>query len=190
MVNVGLLALRLIVGGLMAGHGAQKLFGLFGGYGIEGTGGFMESLNLKPGKRWATLAGLSEFGGGLLTALGFLNPLGLLGIFGSMGMATVKAHWGKPIWVTSGGAELPVVNMAVASTLMLTGPGTYSLDHALGTKLPRWVAPVGLAGVVAAVAYGASTGVASPEPSQEEEVGGKAAGGEDAEPVPSNEATS
>src|ERR687885_1873142 len=99
---------RLVQGSLMAGHGAQKLFGSFGGPGLEGTSGFMEMLGLRPGRPWAYLAGLSEFGGGVLTALGLLNPLGPLGVIGSMAMASVKAHGGKPIWVTEGGAELPV----------------------------------------------------------------------------------
>ena len=100
--------LRLAVDGLMAGHGAQKLFGSFSGPGIEGTAGFMEMLGLKPGRPWAWMAGLSEFGGGVLTLLGFLNPVGPLGVIGSMVMATKTAHGGKPIWVTEGGAELPV----------------------------------------------------------------------------------
>jgi putative oxidoreductase len=60
----------------MAGHGAQKLFGSFGGPGMEGTTGFMEMLGLQPGRPWAVLADISEFGGGVLTLLGFLNPLG------------------------------------------------------------------------------------------------------------------
>ncbi|MEW6637937.1 MAG: DoxX family protein, partial [Actinomycetota bacterium] len=70
MRNLAAVVLRLVVGGFLAGHGAQKLFGSFGGPGIEGTSGFMESLGLRPGKPWAVLAGLSEFGGGTLTALG------------------------------------------------------------------------------------------------------------------------
>jgi putative oxidoreductase len=183
-VGVGLLLLRAVVGGLMAGHGAQKLFGSFSGPGLEGTGGFLESLDLRPGKRWAWLAGLSEFGGGVLTVLGFLNPLGPLGIIGSMAMATTKVHWNKPIWVTSGGAELPVINIAAATAIMIAGPGDLSLDEALGTKLPAWVAPVGLVGVAATAAYGMTQGgVASPEPSQEEAAGGELSGGETAHPV-------
>ena len=87
----------------MVGHGAQKLFGSFGGPGLEGTSGFMEMLGMRPGRPWAYLAGLAEFGGGVLTALGLLHPLGPLGIIGAMSMATRKAHWGKPVWATEGG---------------------------------------------------------------------------------------
>src|SRR5215204_3513375 len=78
---------RLAQGSLMAGHGAQKLFGSFGGPGLEGTSGFMEMIGMRPGRPWADLAGLSEFGGGVLTALGLLNPLGPLGVIGAMSMA-------------------------------------------------------------------------------------------------------
>ncbi len=87
--------LRLALGGLMAGHGAQKLFGSFNGPGPEGTAGFMEMLGLKPGRQWAYLAGASEFGGGVLTLLGFLNPVGPLGVIGSMAMAAKAAHGGS-----------------------------------------------------------------------------------------------
>src|SRR5918998_2715136 len=139
--DVGLLALRLTSGGLLAGHGAQKLFGVLGGYGLEGTAGWLESLGLKPGRRWAYLAGLSEFGGGVLMVLGFLNPLGPLAVIGSMAMATATAHTLKPIFVAEGGAELPVTNMAAAMAIILNGPGKYSLDRALGTRLPVWLAP-------------------------------------------------
>ena len=87
----------------------------------------MEMLGLRPGRLWGTLSALSEFGGGVLTLLGLLNPLGPLGVIGAMSIATTKAHWGKPIWVTEGGAELPVTNIAIATALMLNGPGKYSL---------------------------------------------------------------
>ena len=157
---------RLAQGSLMAGHGAQKLFGAFGGPGLEGTSQFMEMLGLKPGRPWATLAGISEFGGGVLTALGLLNPLGPLGVIGSMSMATTKAHWGKPIWVTEGGAELPVLNLAVSMALMLREPDRYSLDRVLGIRLPSWVGPLGLAGILLAVRY---TGVGTEQQQQQEE---------------------
>jgi putative oxidoreductase len=157
---------RLAQGSLMAGHGAQKLFGTFGGPGLESTSEFMEMLGLKPGRPWATVAGLSEFGGGVLTALGLLNPLGPLGVIAAMSMATTKAHWGNPIWVTEGGAELPVLNIAVSMALMIREPDTYSLDRVLGVRLPTWVGPLGLAGILLTVRY---TGVGTEEPQQQEE---------------------
>src|SRR5918997_5572031 len=157
---------RLAQGSLMAGHGAQKLFGSFGAPGLEGTSGFMEMLGMRPGRPWAYLAGLSEFGGGLLTALGLLNPLGPLGVIASMSMATRKAHWGKPIWVTEGGAELPLLNIAVSTALMIREPDRYSLDRILGIRLPTWVGPLGLAAILLTVRY---TGVGTEEQQEEEE---------------------
>jgi putative oxidoreductase len=147
------LIVRLAQGSLMAGHGAQKLFGSFGGPGLEGTSGFMEMLGMRPGRPWAYLAGLSEFGGGVLTALGLLNPLGPLGVIGAMSMATRKAHWGKPVWVTEGGAELPLLNIAVSTALMIREPDRYSLDRILGIRLPGWVGPLGLVGIILTVLY-------------------------------------
>lgn len=137
--DIGLLILRLAMGGLLTGHGSQKLFGWFSGPGLKGTSGWLESMGLKPGTPWATAASTSEFGGGMLTALGFLHPLGPIGTMGAMIMATAKAHWGKPIWVTKGGAELPVTNMATALALTLLGPGRFSLDNLFGIRLPRWM---------------------------------------------------
>lgn len=137
MQDAGLLVLRLTTGGLLAGHGVQKLFGWFSGPGLKGTAGWLESMGLTPGKAWATAASSSEFGGGLLTSLGLLHPLGPIAEMSAMLMATFKAHWGKPIWVTSGGAELPATNMASALALILTGPGRFSLDRLFGIRLPR-----------------------------------------------------
>lgn len=157
------LIVRLAQGSLMAGHGAQKLFGSFGGPGLEGTSGFMEMLGMRPGRPWAYLAGLSELGGGALTALGLLNPLGPLGVIASMSMATRKAHWGKPIWVTEGGAELPLLNIAVSTALMIREPDGYSLDRVLGIRLPAWVGPLGLVGIILTVLYAADEGDQPPE---------------------------
>lgn len=153
-MDFSLLVLRLVTGSLLAGHGSQKLLGWFKGPGLEGTSGWVESMGLRPGRQWATAAGASELGGGLLTALGFLHPVGPLGMLGAMGMATATVHWGKPIWVSSGGAELPLTNMAVVSALLLAGPGKYSLDELLGTHLPGWVAIPGLAAVAAGMYLG------------------------------------
>ena len=81
-------------------------------------------------------------------------------------MATRKAHWGKPIWVTEGGAELPVLNIAISTALMIREPDRYSLDRVLGIRLPRWVGPVGLVGVILTVLY--SELGAEEEPEQEQ----------------------
>jgi putative oxidoreductase len=165
MRDLALLVLRAIMGSLMLGHGAQKLFGWWGGYGLEGTSGWLESLGLRPGRPWAILAGGSEFGGGVLSLLGLLNPFGPLGVIGAMAVATRKAHWGKPIWVTEGGPELPITNMSIATALMLAGPGKYSLDRALGIRVPRWIALLALVALVIAVAFAAKT---EPPPQQDE----------------------
>ena len=136
---------------------------------MEGTSGFMEMLNLRPGRPWAYLAGLSEFGGGVLTALGLLYPLGPLGVIGSMSMATRKAHWDKPIWVTEGGAELPVLNIAISTALMIREPDGYSLDRLLGIRLPAWVGPVGLVGIILTVLYAELEAEETPEQEDEQE---------------------
>jgi putative oxidoreductase len=178
MGNLAALILRVVLGGLMAGHGAQKLFGSFGGPGMEGTTGFMEMLGLQPGRPWAVLAGISEFGGGVLTLLGFLNPLGPVGVIGSMAMATTKAHRDKPIWVTEGGAELPVTNIAAATALIGGGPGKYSLDRAFGLRLPGWLAPLGLVAVIITVLY---AGIDTPEPSDQDGAREGTAGNDEAD---------
>lgn len=151
--DLAVLSFRLVLGGLLAGHGAQKLFERFNDPGKEGTSGFMEMLGLKPGRPWAYLAGGSEFGGGVLTALGLLHPVGTVFVTGSMAMATTTAHGGKSIWVTEGGAELPVTNIAGARAIILGGPGKWSLDRALGIQLPAWIAPLGLAIVILTLIY-------------------------------------
>jgi len=166
--DIGLLPLRLIVGGLLAAHGAQKLFGWFKGPGLKGTAGFLESMGLKPGMLWAIGASAGEFGGGMLTALGFLHPLGPLGKIGAMTMATAKAHWGKPIWASQGGAELPVTNMAAALTLLISGPGRFSLDRVFGIRLPRTLAIAAALAEAAVLAIGILSRPAPPQAPQVE----------------------
>ena len=134
--DVGVLVLRLVVGGVMFGHGAQKLFGWFGGDGLAGTSAFFGSqLRLRPAKVWALLAALSEAGGGLLLALGLLNPLGSLGIIAAMLVAGILVHWPR-FWVTDNGIEYPLVLIAAALAVAIAGPGAYSLDAALDIALP------------------------------------------------------
>jgi putative oxidoreductase len=137
MTSILLFALRAVAGGLLAGHGAQKLFGWFGGNGLEGTAGWLRSMKLEPSRRWALIAGGSEFGGGLLTLLGLLNPLGPLAAMAAMLTAWIKVHLGKPIWNTAGGAELPLLNLTVLSVIALRGPGRLSLDRLFRIRVSR-----------------------------------------------------
>jgi putative oxidoreductase len=160
MRDLGVLFLRLTLGGFLAGHGAQKLFGLFEGHGPEGTGQFMASMGLQPGKQWAITAGLGEMGGGLLTALGFLHPAGPITTLAPMVVAWGRAHWGKPIWVTSGGAELPATNMGIALALTLMSPGRFSLDRLFGIRAH----PALVMLVSAAVAAGSLVALSQPRP--------------------------
>lgn len=153
MKDLGLLVLRLVHGGLLAGHGAQKLVGAFEGPGPQGTAGMMESLGLTPGHYWGRAAGLAE-SSGALTALGFLHPLGPIGTISAMAMATAKVHAGKPIWVSAGGAELPAINMAIAASQLLTGPGKLSFDALFGIRLPKTFVALAMLGAAGAVAYG------------------------------------
>jgi putative oxidoreductase len=134
-MDTGLLVVRVLVGLLMIGHGTQKLFGWFGGHGLTGTGAFMESLGYRPGKPHAALAGLGEAGGGLLFAVGLVTPLAAAILVGVMVNAIVSAHWENGIWVTNGGYELPLVYAVVAVAVACIGPGTVSLDNALGWHL-------------------------------------------------------
>jgi len=156
--DVGLLVLRLGVGGALAAHGAQKLFGWFGGYGPEGTGQFMSSLGFAgDGKRNAILAGLGEFGGGSLLALGLGTGAAGAAVAGTMTVAG-STHAPNGFFNTSGGYELPATFGLVATALALGGPGAISLDHALGHKLNRkWMAFAALASTLGSAYYLIST---------------------------------
>ena len=126
--NLALLAARLLLGAIFFAHGSQKLFGWFGGYGLKGTGGFMESLGLRPGVFFAFVAGLGEFVAGLMTLLGWLNPIGSGLIVAVMIVAILTVHISKGFWNTNGGYEFNLANIAGALALAATGPGVYALD--------------------------------------------------------------
>jgi putative oxidoreductase len=151
------LVLRLVVGLYLFGHGAQKLFGWFGGHGMSGTSGFMAQLGFRPPRLWALGAGLGEAVGGLLLALGFLNPAGSIAIMAVMLVAIITVHLGKGWFNSTGGPELPIINIAVALAVAIAGPGRYALDTALGIALPEPVTAIvlgllALIGVVAGLA--------------------------------------
>ena len=135
-MNLGKLALRGVIGPLFVGHGTQKLFGWFGGHGLEGTAGFFESgLGLRPGKRHATAAGLSEALGGALLTLGAATPVATSMIIGTMTTAIRKVHASKGPWVTQGGFEYNAVLIAAMVALAESGPGAPSVDSALLPKM-------------------------------------------------------
>ena len=131
-MSVGLLILRLVVGLGLAAHGAQKLFGWFGGYSIAGTGQFFEGLGFRPGRLHAVQAGLAEVFGGLFLAAGFLTPFGAAAVVAVMLVAAVSVHLKAGYFAHTGGYEYTLVLGAAALALAFTGPGVISLDHALG----------------------------------------------------------
>jgi putative oxidoreductase len=137
LVDVGLLVLRVIVGLMVAAHGAQKLFGWWGGPGMKGFTGWLSSMGLRPASFWASVAMLGEFAGGLLFAFGLLDPIGSFGIIGAMLTAIALVHWGKGIWASKGGSELPLMIMAAALAVAFTGPGNFSLDSMFKFSLPE-----------------------------------------------------
>ncbi|MEV8021174.1 DoxX family protein [Streptomyces sp. NPDC086554] len=149
--DLGLLLLRVGTGGVLAAHGAQKLFGWFGGHGIEGTGAFMESIGYKPGKANAMVAGLAEAGGGVFLALGLATPAAGSAAAGAMAGATA-VHAPNGFFSMGGGYEYPAYLGLVSAALAVTGPGAYSVDDALGHSFNRaWMVPAALAGTAVGV---------------------------------------
>ncbi|GAA2688401.1 DoxX family protein [Streptomyces lunalinharesii] len=135
--DLGLLLLRLPLGLLMAGHGCQKLFGLFGGHGLQATGKGFEALGYRPGALFAGIAGASEFLGGLGLALGFLTPLAAAAVIGVMINAmVVSASHG--LWATEGGLEYPMVIAFLALAVALIGPGTLAVDRFFPWRHGGW----------------------------------------------------
>jgi len=129
-LDLVLFLVRLIVGLGFAAHGAQKVFGLFGGYGLAGTGGYFESQGWKPGKTFAAAAGIAELVGGLLVAVGLLGPIGPMLIIATM-IVAISVHWPAGFFGQNGGYELPLLYTLFGLAFAFVGFGAYSVD-ALG----------------------------------------------------------
>ena len=147
--DLGLLALRVGLGGTLVAHGAQKLFGWFGGRGLEQTGATFERLGFRPGNLNAIAAGLGEAGGGALLAAGLGTPGAAAAVAGTMIVAS-STHIEHGFFNSKGGFEYPAVLGLSAAALALTGPGTLSLDHLLGHRLNRSWMRLALVGAVTA----------------------------------------
>jgi len=155
MTSLGLLVLRVGLGLTVSAHGAQKLFGWYGGSRIAGFSAHLDRMGLIPATFWAWIAALSEFVGGLLVALGLLGPLGCFAVMGAMSMAIWLVHWPKGFFNTKGGIEFPLMIWVGALALSVTGPGDISLDSLVGLHLPEpaaWI--VGAIGLALGVGAG------------------------------------
>lgn len=139
-MKIARLLLRLLVGGLFVGHGTQKLFGWFGGGGLDATAGFFENLGLRPGRRNAIAAGASEAGGGAALALGLATPLAGSVLIGTMLTAIHRVHFKNGPWVSNGGYEYNAVLIAAVMAVIEAGPGALSVDYLVGSDRsgPGW----------------------------------------------------
>ena len=136
-LNIALLLLRVVGGLTLAGHGAQKLFGWFGGPGPARFGQGLRAQGFRPHRLWLGLVILGEVGGGLSLVLGLLTPLGAAGAVGAMFMAIAKAHWKNGFWNSKRGIEFPLQLLAIGAALGIAGPGDYSLDKLFNLHLPE-----------------------------------------------------
>src|SRR5690348_10636902 len=137
MFAAGILVLRLVVGLTLAAHGAQKLFGWWGGPGMKGWTGAMNHMRIRPATPWAWASAVAEFAGGLGLALGLLNPLPSFAIAGSMLVAIALVHLPKGFFNTKGGFEFNLTILAAVAAVALNGPGPTSFDAVLGIRLPE-----------------------------------------------------
>ncbi|MFF4038071.1 DoxX family protein [Streptomyces sp. NPDC001816] len=150
----GLLLVRLTIGLLMAAHGAQKLFGIFGGDGLTATGRLFASIGYRPGKLFAVIGGLSEFLGGLGLALGLFTPLAAAALIGMMINAMVTVTGAHGLWDADGGVEYSVCITVVAIAIAAIGPGRLALDRFFRWGTGGWgeaAFALGLGGVAAAI---------------------------------------
>ncbi|KRW59829.1 DoxX family protein [Pseudomonas sp. TTU2014-080ASC] len=127
----GITLLRILVGIIFVAHGGQKLFGLFGGYGLEGTGQWMESIGLTPGYYLAMLSGAAEFFGGLALIVGLLARPAALALTFTMLVAIVKVHLANGLFMSNNGYEFALALMAASLAILIEGAGKLSIDNAL-----------------------------------------------------------
>lgn len=168
-MDLALLVLRAVVGALLAGHGAQKLFGIFGGGGLEGTAKMFDSIGLRPGTLSARAAGTAEFLGGLLLALGLFTPFAAAAMIGVMTAAVITVHAPNGVWNSNKGYEYNLVLAAAVFALSGIGPGAWSLDEVFGFDLSGtgWALAAlaaGLLGGGAAVLGGRTASGRAPHP--------------------------
>src|SRR5688572_9348354 len=133
-LNIGLLLARIIIGLVMAAHGAQKLLGWFGGHGLNKTGEFFVHLGFQRGRALATAASVTEITGGLLIALGFLGPVAPALIVSVMLVALATVHWKNGLFATDNGIEVPLLYTTSAIAFALIGHGRCSVDALLGIQ--------------------------------------------------------
>ena len=152
-MELGLLVLRAIVGALFIGHGAQKLFGWFGGHGPAATSGMLESIGLRPGRPMALAAGTAEVLGGLLFVAGLLTPVAAALMTAVMACAIWTVHRTNGLWNPDGGYEYNLVLIAVAVAVTSIGAGEWSLDEAVGLAVSGvgWAIAALAAGLAAAL---------------------------------------
>jgi|SRR5215211_932853 len=168
-MNLALLVLHVVIGVLFFAHGTQKLFGWFGGYGIDGTAGFFDQIGLRPGRLHAMAAGFAETVGGLLLALGLFTPIGSALVIAVMVAAIITVHWEKGPFNTEGGYEFNLTLVAIAFALAGVGPGEWSLDNVFdiawtGTGWALIALGAGVAGGVGAAIQGRAS---SPSPANQ-----------------------
>jgi putative oxidoreductase len=177
-MKIGRLILRLIVGGYFFGHGTQKLFGWFDGHGLDATAGMFESIGLRPGKRHATAAGVAEAAGGAALVAGAATPVASSVLIATMITAIHRVHFQNGPWVTDQGYEYNLVLIAAVAALAETGPGSPSVDAALGTEKSgsKWALLALLLGLVGAeAAHIVAESAPEPEPAAESEPAAEAA---------------
>ncbi len=154
--GLGILLIRLVGGVLLAGHGAQQLFGWFGGNGLTGTARFFDRLGWRPGLRYAVLGGSANLLAGVLLGVGLFTVLGAALAVTMMGNAIGAVYWRHGLWAQRGGFEYPLTLVVLVLSVAVTGPGPYSV--AAVTGIGRFAGLPALAGTLLVCAVGVVAG--------------------------------